>query len=201
MAGTIKAKIRYAILRYLGIGDALHATKHCIEKHDAHADHYTQGDIHFEKAREHNPHSAHLPCNIGEGYEQGADNSHEARGLAVITIADEVRYREFAKITQIRGYQQCQQHVATGPAHQVYRAIAPHEGNDAGHGDERSCTHPIGGCGHTVGQRRHMRTGDVELAGRGGACPDGDTDVHQEGKTHAEVGPDLQTHAQFSRRL
>ena len=133
-------------------------------------------------------HAAHLSGHVGEGETTIRQITATTRAVvAVVTAADEVRHRELAELAQVRREQQGEDHVAAGPAHEVHGAVVAHEGDDAGHGDERGGAHPVGRGGHAVGDRVHVAAGDVELAGGGGPGPDGDADVEREGEPDEQI--------------
>jgi hypothetical protein len=161
------------------------------QEHDRHADDDAGGDVHLKKAREHDADTAHLSSDVGEGHEQRAHHRHQPRGIAVVAVADEVGHGELAELAQVGRQQQGQQHVATGPAEQIHRAVVAHEGNQPGHGDERGRAHPVGGSSHAVGYRMHAAAGDVELLGGTDPRPDRDADVQGEGQPNDDVGPGL----------
>ena len=192
--GHHKGKDQHAVLRHLGVGDALHAAQHRVEKHNRHADHHPPVDIDLQKAREHHAHAPHLPGHVGERHEQGAHHRHRTGQPRVVAVADEVGHGELTELAQVGSQQQGQQHVAARPAHQVYRAVVAHEGDQPGHRDKRSGRHPIGGGGQSVGQRMHAPARHVEVLGRTGPRPDGNADVQGKGDTDENVGPGLYGH-------
>ncbi|MNC04411.1 hypothetical protein D3C75_518490 [compost metagenome] len=175
---------QYHVLGHLGVGDALHAAEYRVAEHHGSGDPDAGRVAHFEEAGEGNTGTSHLTDHVGQGDQQQADDSGKARTTAVEAITDEVRYGELAELAQVGRQQHGQQHVTTGPAHQVDRSGVAASRDDTGHGDEGRCGHPVGRSGHTVGYRVHAATGDVELLGRSGACPDCDTEVESEGRPH-----------------
>ncbi len=189
-----EGKNQNAVLSHLGVGDALHPAENCVDEDDGHSDYYSVGDIYLEKTAEHHPDSAHLSGDIGEGDEDGADHRDQSSRLGVIPLSDEIGHGELAELPQIRRQQQCQQHVAPGPSHQVNRTVVTAEGDDPRHRDERCGTHPIGSGGHSIGQRRDILTRDVELSGAGRPGTDGDDDVEEKGSSDQQVRPGGDTH-------
>ena len=189
---------QHAILRHLRVGDALHAAQHRIDEDDRHADDDTEGDVHLEEAGEHDADAAHLPRHIGEGNEDQADDADNARRRRVIPLADEVGHRELAELAQIGCQQQGQQHIAARPAHEIDRAVIARKGDDARHGDERGCAHPVGRRRHAVGDRMHAAAGDIELAGGPGTRPDGNADIKREAGADEDVDKGLCVHVTAS---
>ena len=191
---------QHDVLRHLGVGDALHATEHCVHEHDRHADVDTGLARHAEEARERHTNAGHLADDVGQRRSQQADHRHGRRGLRVEAVADELRHGELAELAQVRGQQHRQQDVATGPAHQEQAAAVAHVGNQAGHGDEGRCRHPVGRSGHAVGDRVHAAARGIELAGAAGTRPDGDADVQREGRADHQIGDCLKIHNPLTPR-
>ena len=187
-----------AVLGDLGVGDPLHAAEDRVEEDQAHADHDPEVDVDLEETTEDHADAAHLPCDVGEGDEDGTDHRDDPRDLRVVPITHEVRDGELAELAQVGREQQGQQDVPTGPAHQVDRAVHAGEGDDAGHRDEARGAHPVGGGRHAVGQRRDALAGDVELTRRAGTGGDGDPDVEGERHTDDEKCPGLNVHHSVS---
>ena len=184
-----------AVLCHLGVGDAAHAAHHRVDEHDHHPDAHTHVDVHIQEAGEDDAHAPHLTRNVGEGDEDGAGHGHQPGGVRIIAVAHEIGHGELAELAQIGGQEQGEQYIAAGPAHQVDRTVAAHEGDDAGHGDEGCGRHPVGGGGHAVGQWRNARPRNVELAGGEGPRPQRDPDIHGEGEADNDEGPGLNIHS------
>src|SRR5690606_10337786 len=127
------------VLSHLGVGDALHAAEYCVGEHDGGSTPDTSGAAHFQEAGERHTSTRHLTDYVGNGDEDEADNGYQTCATAVETVTDEVRYGELAEFAQIGCQQHRQQHVATGPAHQVNRGAITTGSNQACHGDEGSC--------------------------------------------------------------
>ena len=142
-----------AILGHLGIGNALHATEHRIDEHDAHANGQADRYIYFEKPGENDANAAHLSGDIGEGYEHQANNRDNARCFGVITLGNEFRHGEFTELAQVRRKEQSKQYVSASPPHQVHGAVVTEECDQSGHGYERRSAHPVGRCRHAVCKR------------------------------------------------
>ena len=155
---------QYAVLRDLGVGDALHAAHDSVEKHDGHADRQPEVVVHLQKAGERHADPLHLPDDIGHRRHNEADYGHDARRPAVVAIADEFRDGEFAELAQVRREQHGKQHIAAGPAHQEHRSSIAHEGDESGHGNEGGSRHPVGSGRHAVGNRMNGAARHVELA-------------------------------------
>ena len=188
------------VLRDLGVGDAAHPARHGVHEHEPHADQHADLDGHLEEAREHDPHPAHLARDVGEGHEDRAEHRDDPCRLGVVPIAHELGHGEAPELAQVGGEQEREQHVAPGPAHQVDAALVAHEGDEAGHRDERGRAHPVGGGRHPVRHRGHAAPRDVEARGRGGATPDRDPDVEAEREPDDRVGPGENAHGRLSRR-
>ena len=183
-----------AVLGNLGIGDSPHAAKHGVEEDDDHANDHAPVDLDLQEPREHHADAAHLTGDVGEGDKDRAAGRHQPGGVGVVAVADELGGRELAVLAEVRGEQERQQDVAAGPAHQVDGAGVAHEGDEAGHRDERGSTHPVGARRHAVGYGRYAAAGDVEARGRPDATPPGDAHVEREGRGDDQVGPGLDVH-------
>ncbi|MNZ78441.1 hypothetical protein D3C78_970120 [compost metagenome] len=185
----------HAVLRHLGVGDALHAAEHGVEEHQRHADDHAGVDIHFQVAGEHDADTAHLACHIGEGNEDHADYRHQTCSGRVVAGTDEVRHGELAELAQVGRQAHRQQHVTAGPTHQVDAAVEADEGDDPRHGDEGGRRHPVGTGGHAVQHRVNPLAGDIVFTGGAGASEERDGDVQREGRADDEVDQGLRIHA------
>ena len=105
-------------MRDLRVGDALHAAEYRVHEDDAHADHQADVVVDLEEARERDADALHLADNVRHRRDDEADDGHDAGGLRVVAITDELGHRELAELAQVRCEQHCEQHVAAGPAHQ-----------------------------------------------------------------------------------
>ena len=168
---------QHTVLSNLGVGDALHAAKHRVDEHYTHTDEQPGLVVQLQEAGEGDTYTLHLTDYIGQRGDDQAEHRHHARGLRVVTVADELRHRELAELAQVGCQQHSQQHVTAGPAHQEQRGVVPHEGDQAGHRDKRCCGHPVCRCSHTVGDRVNTTARGIELARASGFGPDGDTNV------------------------
>ena len=116
------------------------------------------------------------------------DDGHHA-GSVGEAIADEVGNRVLAELAQVRRKEQCEEHVPSGPAHQVHGTAVSEERDQSGHGDERCRRHPVGGDGGAVGDGGNAGPGHVVVLGVLGPAADGDTDVEAERDDDPEQGP------------
>ena len=162
-----------------------------VREHDDHAHHHAQLSLDVEDAREDQSDALHLPGHIGERHKYGAHQRDHAGGLRVVAFADKIGYGVLAKLAQVRRQQQREQHVASGPAHEIHRAVLAHERHEAGHGDERGCAHPAGRRGHAVGHRADAAASHVKLAGCPRPRPPADADIQREGQADDDEGPDF----------
>jgi len=185
---------QHAILRDLGIGDALHPAQHGIDEDNAHADDHAEIDRHVEKARKDDADAAHLPGDIGETDEDQADHRDHPRGFRIIARADEIGHRILAEFPQIGRKQQRQHHIAAGPAHQIDRAVIAGKGDDPGHRDEARRRHPVRGRRHAVDHRIDATASDVEFLGRARARGDRNADIEREGQADEQIDEGLGCH-------
>ncbi len=122
-----------------------------------------------------------LRHDVGERAQDRAQDADEARDVAAVARAEEVRNRELAELAQVRREEQRHQAVAAGPAHDEREAEIAREVQRAGHADERGRAHPVGAGRHAVEQRRHAPARDVVLRDVGGAADDADAGVQRDG--------------------
>ena len=72
---------QHAILRDLGIGDALHSAQYGVDEDDAHAHIHANFKGNLEKTAECHADTAHLADHVGNGSDDQADDSNQSRAL------------------------------------------------------------------------------------------------------------------------
>ena len=131
--GNGVGKDQHAVLSDLGVGDALHPAQHGVEEHDGHPDHDAGFEFHFQKATKRHAHTLHLADHVGDrGHNETQDGDHSGR-FRIEAVADELGHGELAELPQIRRQQQRQQHIASGPTHEIRRGVVAQEGDQACH--------------------------------------------------------------------
>ena len=177
---------QYAVLSNLRVGNTLHAAENGVGEYNSSTDEQTGCVVHFQEATKRNTNAGHLTDNVGGRGHNQADNSHDTGSLRVEAVTDEFRHGELAELTQVRRKQQCQQHVAAGPAHQERRVVVTGKGDKASHRNERCSRHPVSSRRHTVGDRVNTTPSGVEFRSRARTGPDCDADVKCEARTHKQ---------------
>src|SRR5690606_8639365 len=173
------------VLRHLGVGYALHAAQYRVEEYYDGGNQQSGRDFNFQEAGKGHTSTGHLTDHVGEGDDDQADHRNNASRLTGITLTNEVRHCVSTETTQVGSQQGCQQHVATGPAHDE-RGVDVTNGNQTRNRNKGSSRQPVGGRGHTVHGWVHFTTGDIELAGGLGASPDSDRCVYGKGAQHKD---------------
>ena len=69
------------------------------------------------------PTSPHLPHDVGETDEDGADDRDNPGEIRVVTVADEVRDGGFAELPEEGNHQDGEENVAAGPPHEKTAGI------------------------------------------------------------------------------
>ena len=182
------------VLNDLRVSDAFHAAENGVEKHDAHANKQARAVVGFQKARKGHAHTFHLANDVGDGNENKAYHGHHSGSLGTKSFADEFRHGELAVLAEVGGQQQCEQHITAGPAHEKDGSSVAAESDEAGHGDEGGCTHPVRRGGHAVGNRADATASHVKFLGRLCLAPNGNADVGGEREAHDYVRPRLDVH-------
>ena len=152
-----------AVLRYLRVGDAFHATKHGVKEDDAHADEHADIDVDVQEPGEDDADTAHLSGDVGKRDEDGTYHGDNPRQLRIIPFADEIRNGVFPEFPEVGCQQQREQNIAACPSKQIDGTVAAHEGDEPCHGDEGGGTHPIGGGCQAVDDGMHVAPGDIEI--------------------------------------
>ena len=93
----------HAVLRDLGIGDALHSAHYGVDEDNPHADQDAAADVHIEKSGKNDADATHLAGHVGERYKDGANHRDQARLARVITFSNEIGHGVLPKLSQVRG--------------------------------------------------------------------------------------------------
>ena len=174
------------VLRHLGPGDRAHAAQHRAEEHAEQADEDADVEVQADEARHDEPDARHLGDEVGEGAGDGGDHAHDARRVAAVAGAQEVRDRVGAELAEVGAEEHGEQQVAARPPHDVGQAREALGRERAAHRDERRRRHPVRAGGHAVVEGRHAAAGHVVLVRVRGAGDDADDDVDQQRQRHEE---------------
>ncbi len=179
------------VLGHLGPGDRLHAAEHRAEQHAGQAEVHSVVVVDPDESGHDEADPGHLGHQVGERADDGPDHAHDARRIAAVARAQEVRDRVGAELAEVRPQEHGEEQVAPRPAHHVPQSEEPLGRDQAGHGDERGRRHPVRAGGHAVVDGGDTAPGDVVLVGVGRAGEDADEDVDGERQRHVDPADPL----------
>ncbi len=187
---------QHDVLRDLRPGHCAHAAEHRAHQDAEQAEPHADLERNLECACRDRPGGGDLRRHVGERRDHQHDDRAEARQLAAVTRADEVRHRVAAELAQVRRHQRRDQDVAAGPAHdEGHVRVAGHE-DAAGHRDEGRARHPVGRRRHAVEHRRDAAPGDVVGLDRHRARENADERVDRDREQHEQDADPFRAHAE-----
>ena len=102
-----------------------------------------------------------LRRHVGERRDDQHEHRAEAREVAAVACADEVRHGVAAELAEIWRHERRHQHVPAGPADDEREVGVAAHVDAAGHRDERRAGHPVRRRRHAVEHRWHGTSRDV----------------------------------------
>ena len=175
------------VLRDLGPGDRLHAAEERAHQDARQAQEDADREVHAGESRRDQAHAVDLRDHVRERHHDRDHDADEARHVAAVARAQEVRNRELAELAHVRREQQRDQHVAPGPPHDDRESVVAGQVQRAGHADERRGGHPVGAGRHAVEHRRHAAARHVVLGRVVGPAHDADAGVEQDRRGEEHV--------------
>ncbi len=188
---------QHDVLRDLRPGDRAHAAHHRADQDAGEPDEHRDRERDVEEALGDDADADDLRDDIDERGGDQHDHADEARDVAAVARAEEVRHRVLAELAQIGREQDRHQHVAAGPAEHEGKPAIAERIEAACHADERSGRHPVRARRHAVVDRGHAPSGDVVLAHLHGAAEDADIGIHADREGDEQVADHAIGHAQL----
>jgi hypothetical protein len=185
------------VLGHLGPGHRLHAAEEGAHQDAGEADEHADAELQAGEAAGDDADAVDLRDHVGERAGDGDDDADEARDVAAVTGAEEVRNRELAELAQVGREEQRHQAVAAGPAHDEGEAVEAGVVERAGHADEGGGRHPVGAGRHAVEERRHAASRDVVFRHFRRLRHEADAGVEQDGGEEEQVAEHLVRHAEL----
>ncbi|MDT4823575.1 hypothetical protein FQZ97_568050 [compost metagenome] len=184
------------VLAHLRPRNGAHAAQERTDQHPPQRHEDAQFERNAGHTRGDDAHAIDLRHQVGEGTEDGAGHTRQARHVAAIARAHEIGDGVLAEAAQIRRQQHRHQHVAARPAHDVGQPAVTGQVQRAGHADEGRHRHPIGGRGHAVVDGGHPAAGHVVLGLVGRPADDADARIQADRDQQEHIADPVARHAE-----